>query len=77
MKLSNVGLASKTTLLVAAAASALAFQANASSHREGPFITSLPKVDGTDFYMFRSYESGREHLVIHKSGIFHSDGLNC
>lgn len=27
-----------------------------SSHREAPFITSLPKVDGTDFYMFRSYE---------------------
>lgn len=27
----------------------------ASSHREAPFITSAPKVDGTDFYMFRSY----------------------
>lgn len=30
--------------------------ATASSHREAPFITSAPKVDGTDFYMFRSYE---------------------
>jgi hypothetical protein len=30
----------------------------ASSHREAPFITQSPKVDGTDFYMFRSYEAG-------------------
>ena len=35
----------------------------ASSHREAPFITSMPKVDGTDFYMFRSYEPGREDYV--------------
>jgi hypothetical protein len=28
----------------------------ASSHREAPFITTAPKVDATDFYMFRSYE---------------------
>lgn len=35
----------------------------ASSHREAPFITELPKVDGTDFYMFRSYEAGREGFV--------------
>ncbi len=38
-------------------------QALASSHREAPFITQLPKVDGTDFYMFRSYESGRQGYV--------------
>ena len=37
--------------------------ADASSHREAPFITGLPKVDGTDFYMFRSYEAGREDYV--------------
>ena len=30
--------------------------AHASSHREAPCITTRPKVDGTDFYMFRSYE---------------------
>ena len=30
--------------------------AHASSHREAPFITTQPKVDGTDFYMFNSYE---------------------
>lgn len=35
----------------------------ASSHREAPFITEVPKVDGTDFYMFRSYETGREDFV--------------
>ena len=35
----------------------------ASSHREAPFITTSPKVDGTDFYMFRSYEAGRADYV--------------
>ena len=35
----------------------------ASSHREAPFITRSPKVDGTDFYMFRSYEAGRSAFV--------------
>lgn len=34
----------------------MATAAMASSHREAPFITTSPKVDGTDFYMFRSYE---------------------
>lgn len=35
----------------------------ASSHREAAAITKSPKVDGTDFYMFRSYEPGREAFV--------------
>ena len=35
----------------------------ASSHREAPFITKNPKVDGTDFYMFQSYEAGRSGYV--------------
>lgn len=35
----------------------------ASSHREAPFITEQRRVDGTDFYMFRSYEPGREGFV--------------
>ncbi|MEM9551736.1 MAG: DUF4331 domain-containing protein [Pseudomonadota bacterium] len=35
----------------------------ASSHREAPAITEHPKVDGTDFYLFRSYEPGREDYV--------------
>ena len=35
----------------------------ASSHREAPGITETPKIDGTDFYMFRSYETGRAGFV--------------
>jgi Domain of unknown function (DUF4331) len=35
----------------------------ASSHREAPFITTQPKLDGTDFYMFNSYETGRSGYV--------------
>jgi hypothetical protein len=35
----------------------------ASSHREGPYIAGQPKVDATDLYMFRSYESGRQGFV--------------
>ena len=35
----------------------------ASSHREAPFITRHPKVDATDFYIFRSYEAGRSDFV--------------
>ncbi len=35
----------------------------ASSHREAPFITTQPKVDATDFYMFRSYEGNRADYV--------------
>ena len=49
--------------LVAASCSATFSVATASSHREAPFITENPKVDGTDFYMFRSYETGREGYV--------------
>ena len=44
-------------------ATLLAPTAQASSHREAPFITTAPKVDGTDFYMFRSYEPGRTGYV--------------
>lgn len=43
--------------------SLLPSQAFASSHREAPFLTTAPKVDGTDFYMFRSYEAGRSDYV--------------
>ena len=35
----------------------------ASSHREAPFITKNPKVDGTDFYLFNSYQMGRTNFV--------------
>ena len=33
--------------------------AQASSHREAPFISKNPKTDASDFYMFRSYEAAR------------------
>ncbi len=46
-----------------AAALAAAFAAAASSHREAPLITSTPKLDCTDFYMFGSYEPGRGEYV--------------
>jgi uncharacterized protein DUF4331 len=35
----------------------------ASSHREAPGIAKTPRVDGTDFYMFRSFEPGRSGYV--------------
>jgi hypothetical protein len=52
-------------LMTATAATALTgiTPALASSHREAPGITELRKVDGTDFYMFRSYEPGRAGFV--------------
>lgn len=37
--------------------------AQASSHREAPFITKNPKVDGTDVYAFESYETGHTGMV--------------
>jgi len=37
--------------------------ADASSHREAPFITTVPKVDATDLYLFNSYEAGRDGYV--------------
>jgi hypothetical protein len=47
-----------TAALVTAVAPAMA-----SSHREAPFLTKMPKVDGTDFFMFRSYAPGRQDYV--------------
>ena len=47
----KIGQIAKACLLLAVAGGAIA-----SSHREAPGITNSPKVDGTDFYMFRSYE---------------------
>ena len=47
-----------TVALLCAATTAFA-----SSHREAPYITSQPKLDATDLYMFRSYETGRQNFV--------------
>ena len=49
--------------VLAAGSALIAATAEAASHREAPFITGAPKVDGTDFYLFRSYEPGRENYV--------------
>jgi hypothetical protein len=54
---------SKTTTALATILALTAGQSFASSHREAPGITKMPKVDGTDFYMFRSYEPGRSQYV--------------
>ena len=51
------------TLAAGVLSSIAASPALASSHREAPFITRQPKVDGTDFYMFRSYEPNRSGYV--------------
>ena len=54
-----------TTLSLTAAAISLAVSnvASASSHGEAPFIKIRPALDGSDFYMFMSYEPGREDFV--------------
>jgi hypothetical protein len=48
---------------VAVVLATVPFLAHSSSHREAPFITNFPKVDGTDLYVFNSYEPGREGYV--------------
>lgn len=52
-----------TALISAACAVGISAAALASSHREAPAITETPKVDATDFYLFNSYEAGREDFV--------------
>lgn len=47
----------------AAAFAAVPLFAFASSHREAPNISRLPTLDGTDLYMFDSYEAGRTGYV--------------
>ena len=56
--LALAGIAALVTL-----ASVAASPSYASSHREAPFITTQPKVDGTDLYLFNSYETGRSGYV--------------
>lgn len=58
-------MSSPTTTRIGATLFALALGGAvlASSHREAPFITELPKVDATDFYMFTSYEPGRSEFL--------------
>ena len=58
-KLASTKLA-QTAIAVGVLVTSAAF---ASSHREAPFITKYPQVDATDFYLFNSYEPGREEFV--------------
>jgi len=57
----------KSCLVAAALAAVLPFAvtptASGSSHREAPNIARLPTVDSTDFYLFNSYEPGRDGYV--------------
>lgn len=50
-------------LACAALALCCAVASHASSHREAPAIAGMPKLDATDFYLFRSYEPGRQDFV--------------
>jgi hypothetical protein len=58
----NANISSRFALMTATA-TLLPLFAVASSHREAPTIAGLPRLDGTDFYMFRSYEPGRGAYV--------------
>ncbi len=49
--------------ILAGATMLASLPAHASSHREAPFITTQPKVDNTDVYLFNSYETGRSDFV--------------
>lgn len=50
-------------LMATSTLTSVAAPAFASSHREAPGITKLPKTDSTDLYAFRSYEPGRDQYV--------------
>lgn len=50
-------------LAIVIAAAAMPLLGLASSHREAPNIAGSPRVDGTDLYLFRSYEPGRAGFV--------------
>ena len=50
-------------MIATAGAILLPLTVMASSHREAPSITTHPKVDATDFYLFNSYEAGRTGYV--------------
>jgi hypothetical protein len=61
--MSTIAKSALSAALFGSLAAAFAPAALASSHREAPFITTSPKVDGSDFYMFRSYEANRGDYV--------------
>ena len=52
MKMKKV---SRTFSVAVASLSLAGLLVHASSHREAPLITQMPKLDSTDFYLFNSY----------------------
>lgn len=59
----SIPLARLTKGVLIASTLAASVSALGSSHREAPAIAGLPRLDGSDLYMFRSYEAGREGFV--------------
>ena len=53
-----------TSVAAVASSGSAAITPSPSSHREAPFVAGRPQIDGTDFYMFTSYESGKEDMVV-------------
>jgi hypothetical protein len=51
-------------LVLAATLACLAAPMAGLSHREAPFIAGQAQVDGTDLYMFRSYENREAFVTI-------------
>jgi hypothetical protein len=58
------------TLAVVLAGSTEPQRADAASHREAPLISLDPAADITDFFMFRSYEAGKEDKVVLIMNVF-------
>ncbi|MEO8426529.1 MAG: DUF4331 domain-containing protein [Verrucomicrobiota bacterium] len=60
MKMKQVG---RSVSVAVASLSLAGLPLHASSHREAPLITQMPKLDSTDLYLFNSYEPGRSNFV--------------
>lgn len=63
MNILNKNRSKITSVALATAIASVSAISYASSHREAPMIAGMPKLDATDLYMFRSYETGRENFV--------------
>ncbi len=50
-------------LAVVVCSTLVSTSSEASSHREAPNISRFPTLDSTDFYVFNSYEAGRDDYV--------------
>ena len=66
----------KSVALGVACAILVSGTALGSSHREAPYITKYPQVDASDFYLFKSYEPGREEYVTLIANRFHHKQRN-